>query len=110
MQLYFLDKLCEKTSGVFVTTGLILSTALLKSRSTFMAKELMRQGVERTEVARVMKLHYSKQENFLATARRTEAGHLTRILQRLAETDLAIKTSQATPRMQIEMLVSELTG
>jgi DNA polymerase-3 subunit delta len=79
-------------------------------RRLFMAKELMRQGVERTEVARVMKLHYSKQENFLATARRTEMAHLTRILQRLAETDLAIKTSQATPRMQIEMLVSELTG
>ncbi len=39
----------------------------------FLSKELMKQGVERKEVARIMKLPYSKQEDFLATARRADA-------------------------------------
>ena len=30
------------------------------------------------------------------------------MMQRIAETDVAIKTSKATPRMQMEMLVCEL--
>ena len=77
-------------------------------RRLFAAKELMNQGVDRREVAKVMRLHYSKQEDFLAYARRTETEKFTKILRRLSDTDLAIKTSQATPRMQIEMLFCEL--
>jgi DNA polymerase-3 subunit delta len=81
----------------------------------FLSKELMRNGVDRKEVARVMKLHWSKQEDFLATARRTETEKLTRIMQRIAETDVAIKTSiggggTAGSRLQIEMLVCELAN
>ncbi|MGI8556039.1 MAG: DNA polymerase III subunit delta [Pyrinomonadaceae bacterium] len=76
----------------------------------FLAKELMQQGVERSEVARTMKLPYSKQQEFLETARRADGDNLAWILRRLAETDLAIKTSKATPRLQIEMLVAELTN
>lgn len=76
----------------------------------FLAKELMKQGVERKEVARVMKLHYSKQEDFLASARRADAAKLSQIMRRIADTDLAIKTSKGTPRLQIEMLVCELTA
>lgn len=79
----------------------------------FLAKEMMAEGRERSDVARVMKLRYSDQENFLASARRTDSKKLTRILKRIAETDLAIKTSKggggpAGSRMQIEMLVCEL--
>ncbi len=76
----------------------------------FLAKELMREGVERIEVARIMKLPPFKQEDFLATARRADSQKLSWSLQRIAETDLAIKTSKGTPRLQIEMLVSELTA
>jgi DNA polymerase-3 subunit delta len=75
-----------------------------------LSKELMRQGVERREVARIMKLPYGKQEDFLATARRTDTTELTKFLQRIFETDLAIKTSRGTPRLQIEMLVCELAA
>ncbi|HSK74108.1 MAG TPA: DNA polymerase III subunit delta [Pyrinomonadaceae bacterium] len=76
----------------------------------FLAKELMNQGVERREVARIMKLPPFKQEEFLATARRADAEKLSRILRKIAKTDLAIKTSKGTPRLQIEMLVCELAG
>ncbi len=80
----------------------------------FLARELMTQGVERREVARVMRLHPSKQEDFLAAARRTDAARFTHIMQKIAETDVAIKTSRggggnAGARLQIEMLVCELS-
>ena len=81
----------------------------------FLSKELMRNGVDRKEVARVMKLHWSKQEDFLATARRTETEKLTQIMKRIAEADAAIKTSSggggaAGSRLQIEMLICELAN
>lgn len=81
----------------------------------FLSKELMRNGVDRKEVARAMKLHYSKQEDFLATARRIETSKLTKIMQRIAKTDVAIKTSiggggTSGSRLQIEMLICELAN
>lgn len=81
----------------------------------FLAKEMMNQGVERKEVARIMKLPWSKQEDFLVTARRTDSKRFTQIMQRIAETDIAIKTSKGGggavgSRLQIEMLVCELAG
>ncbi|MGI8884391.1 MAG: hypothetical protein ACR2IA_09145, partial [Pyrinomonadaceae bacterium] len=79
----------------------------------FLAKEMMNQGTERKEVARIMRLPYNKQEDFLATARRTDSAQFSRIMQRIAEADVAIKTSKggggnAGSRLQIEMLVCEL--
>ena len=75
----------------------------------------MAQGLARGEVARIAKLRYSDQEAFLAAARRTDAGKLAGAIRRLAETDLAIKTSiggsgPVGARLQIEMLVAELAG
>ncbi len=75
-----------------------------------LAKELMNEGLPRPEVARTLRLPYSKQEPFLATARRTDREKFARILNRIADTDLAIKTSMGTPRLQIEMLVCELAS
>jgi DNA polymerase-3 subunit delta len=81
-------------------------------RRLLMAKEMMEGGASREEVARVVKLRYRDQEPFLAAARRAERSDLVRLLARLNEVDLAIKTSlggggPAGSRMQIEMLVCE---
>lgn len=83
-------------------------------RRLLMAKDMMERGIERREVANVLKLRYNDQEPFLATARRARLDSLTRAIKLLAKTDLAIKTSQggsgpAGSRMQIEMLVCELS-
>lgn len=75
-----------------------------------LAKELMNEGVPRQEVVRSLRLPYRKQEAFLAIARRTEREKFAEILKRIAGTDLAIKTSLGTPRLQIEILVCELAG
>jgi DNA polymerase-3 subunit delta len=82
-------------------------------RRLLMAKDMMERGVERREVASVVKLRYSDQEPFLAAARRVDIKKLISSVQKLAKTDLAIKTSlggggPVGARMQIEMLVCEL--
>lgn len=103
--LQILHKILDDGAEPLMLLGLIASNF----HRLFLAKEMMRNGVDRSEVARTMKLPYSKQEEFLAAARRADAERLAWNLQRIARADLAIKTSQATPRMQIEMLVCELT-
>ena len=82
-------------------------------RRLLIAKELMAKSVPRPEIASAVKLFGRGQDDFLAAARRAEKAKLVRALDRLAKTDLAIKTSlagggPAGARMQIEMLVCEL--
>ena len=73
-----------------------------------LAKDLMSRQASKEEVFRLVAMPYSKREEFLTTARRTDAASLARSIERIAAADLAIKTSQATPRLQLEMLVCEL--
>lgn len=106
-----LKKILDDGAEPLMLLGLIAHNI----RRTLMAKELMSQGVERTEVVRVMKLHPKYHEDFLANARKSDAKKLLRIIDRIAATDLAIKTSKggggnAGARMQIEMLVCEIVN
>lgn len=82
-------------------------------RRLLMAKDMMSRGADRREVASVVKLRYNDQEPFLAAARQADLNKLSRAINRLAATDLAIKTSKGGggpvgARLQIEMLVCEL--
>ncbi len=109
--LQILKKILDDGAEPLMLLGLIASNF----RRLFMSKELMRNGVERREVARILKLPYGKQEDFLATARRIETEKLTRIMQRIAQADVAIKSSiggggNSGSRLQIEMLVCELAN
>ncbi len=92
---------------------MILGLISYNFRRLLMAKELMTRGADRPEVARVLNLRYRDQEEFLANARRADADVLKTAIMRIAETDLAIKTSLGGggpigARLQIEMLVAEL--
>jgi hypothetical protein len=49
-----------------------------------------------------------KQGAYLSMLHKTDSRTVAQRIQRVAEADLAIKTSKATPRMQVEMLVCEL--
>jgi len=76
-----------------------------------LAKELMAQGKPKEEVFRLVLLPYSKREEFLATARRSESSQLARSIEMVAQADLAIKTrGQHHARLQLEMLVCELAA
>lgn len=106
-----LNKILDDGSEPLALLGLISYNV----RRLLMAKEAMEQGIDRGDVARIAKLRYSDQEPFLAIARRTDGKKLSRAIRRLAETDVAIKTSiggggPQGARMQIEMLVAELAG
>ena len=73
------------------------------------AKDLLARG-QRDEIFRVVRMPPFRQDDFLATLQRSDASAIARGIQRIAAADLAIKTSQATPRLQLEMLVCELAG
>jgi DNA polymerase-3 subunit delta len=109
--LQILKKILDDGAEPLMLLGLIASNF----RRLFTAKEMMNEGVDRSEVARVMRLPYSKQGQFLETARRTDKKKFSWIIQRIAQTDLAIKTSKGGggpkgSRLQIEILVCELAN
>jgi DNA polymerase-3 subunit delta len=93
---------------------MLLGSLSYTYRRLLMVKDMMERGRDRRDVANVVKFRYNEQEPFLAAARRAKLGNLTKAIQRLAQTDLAIKTSVGGSvggaRMQIEMLVCELAG
>jgi DNA polymerase-3 subunit delta len=74
-----------------------------------LAKDLLARG-GKDEVFRAIRMPWSKQNEFLATLQRRDASSIARGIQRIAAADLAIKTSLATPRLQLEMLVCELSA
>jgi DNA polymerase-3 subunit delta len=74
-----------------------------------LAKYLLAKG-GREEVFRNISLPPFKRDAYIANLQRNDATKIARGLQLTAAADLAIKTSQATPRLQLEMLVCELSS
>ncbi|HSQ25231.1 MAG TPA: DNA polymerase III subunit delta [Pyrinomonadaceae bacterium] len=85
-------------------TGVIAGTF----RRMALAKALHARGASPGEIFREVRVPPFKQRDYLAMLNRIDSATMSRMIQRIAETDLAIKTSKATPRMQMEMLVCEL--
>ncbi|HYE16297.1 MAG TPA: DNA polymerase III subunit delta [Pyrinomonadaceae bacterium] len=80
-----------------------------------LAKDMMARGAPEQDVFNVVKMPFSQRKEFLATARRADASELDRRIRRIAEADLAIKTSLGGggpkgARLQLEMLVCELSA
>lgn len=73
-----------------------------------LGKHLFARG-GREEVFRNVSLPPFKRDAYISTLQRSSTTQLARGIQLTAAVDLAIKTSQATPRLQLEMLVCELT-
>jgi DNA polymerase III subunit delta len=99
-----LKKILDDGAEPLMLLGLIANNF----RRISLAKELMANGAGTKEVFRLIKMPPSKHDNFLVTARRIEREKLSKIMKKISETDLAIKTSKGTPQMQIEMLVGEI--
>ena len=72
-----------------------------------LGKHLLARG-GREEVFRNISLPPFKRDAYISTLQRSSATQIARGIQLTAAVDLAIKTSQATPRLQLEMLVCEL--
>jgi DNA polymerase-3 subunit delta len=74
-----------------------------------LVKHLLARG-GREEVFRNVSLPPFKRDSYISTLQRSSAEKIARGIQLTAAADLAIKTSQATPRLQLEMLVCELAS
>ena len=74
-----------------------------------LGKHLLARG-GREEVFRNLNLPPFKRDSYISTLQRSTAAKIARGIQLTAATDLAIKTSQATPRLQLELLVCELAS
>ena len=74
-----------------------------------LGKHLLARG-GREEVFKNISLPPFKRDSYISTLQRSDAKKIARGLQLTAAVDLAIKTSQATPRLQLELLVCELAG
>lgn len=77
-------------------------------RRMALAKELLSQGCPPGQIFSEVRMPSFKQSAYLSMLGRLDSKNLARGLERIAQADLAIKTSKATPRMQVEMLVCEL--
>jgi DNA polymerase-3 subunit delta len=84
--------------------GLIASTY----RRMALAHALLSKGTPPKEIFRQVPMPPFKQSSYLQTLNRFDSRKLARHIVRIAEADLGIKTSKATPRMQVELLVNEL--
>jgi DNA polymerase III subunit delta len=62
------------------------------------------------EVFRNVSLPPFKRDSYIATLQKSSFEKIVHGIQLIAAADLAIKTSQATPRLQLEMLVCELVS
>ena len=74
-----------------------------------LGKYLLTRG-GREEVFRNINLPPFKRDSYITSLQRADSAKIARGIQLIAAVDLAIKTSQATPRLQLEMLVCELAG
>lgn len=103
--LEILYRLLEDGSEPVMLIGLIASNY----HRLAVAKDLLtRKGKD--AVFQQIRMPWKKQGEFVATLQRSSEADIARGIQRIAAADLAIKTSQATPRLQLEMLVCELAG
>ncbi len=87
---------------------MILGAIASNYRKMLGAKELMKQNAPNSEVARIVGLPPFKVGQFNEQVRRVETSQILKGIQRIAATDVALKTSMATPRMLLEVLICEL--
>jgi DNA polymerase-3 subunit delta len=78
-------------------------------RRMLMAKDLIARGAPSDEVTKATGQYGPRAKAFTGRVMRTPREEIVHALRRLAQVDKAIKNSEATPRLQIEILLSELT-
>jgi DNA polymerase III subunit delta len=101
-----LQHLLDDGAPPVMLIGLIASTY----RRMALAHALFSKGAPPKEIFRQVPMPPFKQSSYLQMLNRVDGRKLAQQMVRIAEADLGIKTSKATPRMQVELLVTELTN
>jgi DNA polymerase III subunit delta len=91
------------------TLAIMLVGAFARTfRNHLIAKDMMRLNLPNEDIAKTVGQSIFAVKYLNERARKLDAERLTRAVKRIAETDIALKSSLATPRLQIELLVTEL--
>ncbi len=107
--LRLLDRIFANTSESQQSLSLMILGAIASNyRRLLAAKELIRQNAPNSEVARAVGMSPYAVTKFNERARRVETGRVVKAIERIAQTDVALKSSLATPRLQLELLICEL--
>lgn len=95
----------DQTLSIF-----ILGAISSNFRRLLAAKELMNRNATNSEVAQAVGMSPYFVTALNQKARKMETAFILKSINRIAATDLALKTSMAAPRTLIEVLVCELTS
>lgn len=107
--LSLLHKIFDNASESQQSLSLMILGAIASNyRKMLGAKELMKQNAPNSEVAKLVGLPPFKVGQFNEQVRRVETSHILKGIERIAATDVALKTSMATPRLLLEILICEL--
>ncbi len=87
---------------------LILGAIASNFRRMLLVKELMRQNATNSEVAKAAGMSPYAVTRFNERVRKKETGRIIAGIERIARTDIALKSSLATPRLQLELLICDL--
>ncbi len=91
------------------TLAILMLGAIARGyRNLLLAKELMRQNAAQEEIAKAVGMSPYAVRYLNERARKADMKTLLQSLARIAETDVALKSSLATPRLQMELLICEL--
>ena len=103
--LKLMERLLEDGSEPLVILGALAGLY----RRMLAAKELMLKRAPTEEVNKATGRYGRNAEVFNARVLRTSSEEIAHGLRRIAEVDNAIKNSEATPRLQMQYLIAELT-
>ena len=107
--LNLLHRIFDNASENPQTLSLMILGALASNfRRMLGAKELMKQNAPNSEVAKIVGMSPYAVGRFNERVRRVETEQILKGIQRIAATDVALKTSMATPRLLLEFLICEL--
>jgi DNA polymerase III subunit delta len=107
--LKLLDRIYANASERPETLSLMILGAIASNyRKMLAAKELMSRNAPNAEVAKAVGMPPFIVTRFNERVRKISVKRILRGIARIAETDVALKTSLATPRLQIEVLICEL--
>ena len=106
--LTLLEHIFENISDKQGLSLMILGAIARSYRNLLIAKELMDQNAPNSEVAKAVGMSPFAVTHLNEKARRMDSDRILNAIQRIAATDVALKSSMGTPRLQIELLICEL--
>jgi len=89
---------------------MILGAIARMFRQMLAARELMQRNAPNADVAKAAGMSPWAVTRLNERVRRIEHARIVDAMRLIADADIAVKTSLGTPRLQLEVLVSQLTN